>query len=194
MSFAFVALALNPVCQETARAEIRSLESEGIEVTYKMINRLQYCWAIFRETLRIFPTVPVNARHVEEDCQLGGYFLPKGTRVIINHIGVCRSSKYFQDPLKFLPERWGKDEKQLRNYDVTRNFGGGLRICIGKRFAEEESILLLALILSKFRITLHAINGKLVENSDAVVLTDIPTDSNVTMTFEHPISLKFIPI
>lgn len=194
LSFAFVALALNPHIQDKARDEIKRLETEGIEITYKKINHLQYCWAIFRETLRLFPTVPLVPRMVEEDYSYNGYLIPKGCRILVNNLAICRSEQYFHNSLEFNPDRWGNDEKELRNYDLTRNFGGGMRLCIGKRFAEEESILLLALILSKFKISINSINGIIVKDPSTVILTEIPTIANVTLSFEHPIALSFEPI
>ena len=194
LSFALVALALDPSIQEKARNQIRLLESEGVQITYKKINQLSYCWAIFRETLRIFPTVPLNARMVEEDFVYGNYTIPKGSRILINNMAVCRSEKYFKDPLKFDPDRWGSDDRELRNYDITRNFGGGMRLCIGKRFAEEETILLLALILSKFKIKFHSLNGTVMNDTSNIVFADLPTIANVTLTFEHPVGLVFEPL
>jgi cytochrome P450 len=194
LSFAFVALALNPTIQDKAREEIRHLETEGIQITYKKINHLPYCWAIFRETLRLFPTVPLTPRMVESDYVYNGYTIPKGCRILVNNLAVCRSEKYFKTPLDFIPERWGTDDKELRNYEMTRNFGGGMRLCIGKRFAEEETILLLAMILSKFKISLREINGAEVKDPTKIGLTEIPTVANVTLSFEHSFGLMFEPI
>jgi cytochrome P450 len=194
LSFALVALSLDPSIQEKARQEIKQLETEGIQITYKKINHLPYCWAIFREALRLFPTVPIVPRMLEKDYEHEGYKIPKGCRILVNNLALCRSEKYFSNPLNFDPDRWGRDDKELRNYDTTRNFGGGMRLCIGKRFAEEESILLLAIILSKFKISLHSLNGVSVQDPSKVILTEIPTVANVTLSFEHPIGLRFEPI
>jgi cytochrome P450 len=131
---------------------------------------------------------------VESDYHYQGYTIPKGCRILVNNLAVCRSEKYFKNPLEFIPERWGSDDKELRNYEMTRNFGGGLRVCIGKRFAEEETLLLLAMVLSKFKISLRSLNGVMVEDPSKIVLTDIPTIANVTLSFEYPIGLMFEPI
>lgn len=131
---------------------------------------------------------------VEKDYEHEGYKIPQGCRVLVNNLALGRNEKYFVNPLKFDPDRWSTDDKELRNYDLTRNFGGGMRLCIGKRFAEEESILLLAMILSKFKISLHSINGRIIQDSSQVILTEIPTIANVTLSFEHPIGLRFEPI
>ena len=61
----------------------------------------------------------------------------------------------------------------------------------GRRFAEEEGILLLALLLASFQVSVESINHKppQIEN-----VTDIPTVAHVTLTFEHPVSLRFTPL
>lgn len=63
-------------------------------------------------------------------------------------------------------------------------------MCIGKRFAEEEGILLLALLLAQFEVSLVAVAGKQV-NVEDIVLADIPTIANVTMTFRDKFTLHF---
>jgi cytochrome P450 len=110
--------------QHKARAEITELLKTS-ELTFKTIRHLPYTWAIFRETLRLFPTVPINARNVEETVHMGGYTIPKGCRILINTFSICRDESNFKDAESFVPERWS--ESELKNYDITRNFGGGLR-------------------------------------------------------------------
>ena len=65
------------------------------------------------------------------------------------------------------------------------------RMCIGKRFAEEEGILLLALLLAKLEVSLHAIDDKPVVDPTTIVLSEIPTVANVTLTFRQKMSLRF---
>ena len=68
------------------------------------------------------------------------------------------------------------------------------QVCIGKRFAEEESMLLLASLIINFDITLAAIGGLPQPEGSPVELCDIPTVSNVTLSFEKRMSLRFVPV
>lgn len=54
------------------------------KVTEENISKLPYLSAIFHETLRRHSPVPVvPLRYVHEDTQLGGYFVPAGTEVLL---------------------------------------------------------------------------------------------------------------
>ena len=192
LSFALVALAIKPEIQTKARNEIISIIGKGNSVlNYEHINQLHYIWAIFREALRMFPTVPFTFRPCKEDTKVGKYDVKKGTRVFVNMYNINRNDKYFKDALEFIPERWLNDNttiETLKNHDITRNFGGGLRVCIGKRFSEEESILLLSMLILNFEISL--LNNK----DNNIKICDLPTKTNVTMSFKNPTGLKFTPI
>ena len=62
---------------------------------------------------------------------LGGYTIPKDTRILVNTLHMCRNEKYFDHALTFDPDRWlvSNSAEMERKTFV---FGGGLRVCIGK--------------------------------------------------------------
>lgn len=66
---------------------------------------------------------------------------------MMNHQTICRDQKYFDRADEFLPERWLKHGsnvlKPAPNF-VMLPFGYGARMCIGRRFAEQEIYLALA--------------------------------------------------
>ena len=48
------------------------------------MKNLNYLQAIVKETLRLYPPGPITGLHeAMEDCNVGGYYVPKGTRLII---------------------------------------------------------------------------------------------------------------
>ena len=62
--------------------------------------------------------------------------------------------RYFTDPNRFDPDRWGSEAcKKLPRFAYFP-FGGGPRQCIGAGFATMEAVLLLATIASRFRLRL----------------------------------------
>jgi cytochrome P450 len=61
-------------------------------------------------------------------------------------------SRYFPDPWKFDPDRWGSADCQKLPRFAYFPFGGGPRQCIGAGFAMMEAILLLATIAGRFEL------------------------------------------
>jgi len=67
---------------------------------------------------------------------------------------VHRDPLWFDEPLRFNPDRWAAmSEKPLPKYAYFP-FGGGPRVCIGNTFAMFEAPLVLALMARRFRFEL----------------------------------------
>jgi cytochrome P450 len=71
LSFCLASLAYHPEMQAKARDEVQRVLASGggggggggpPQFTYEMLKQLPYVWQVFRETLRLFPTVPVGNR------------------------------------------------------------------------------------------------------------------------------------
>lgn len=59
---------------------------------------------------------------------------------------MCLLEDYFDEPTKFVPERWlkgGGNQYRTPPPFVMLPFGYGRRMCIGRRFAEQEIYLAL---------------------------------------------------
>jgi cytochrome P450 len=65
-----------------------------------------------------------------------------------------RDSRYYDDPLRFDPERWSGEARESRPQFSYFPFGGGPRRCIGEGFAWMEGILLIATLAQKWRLGL----------------------------------------
>ena len=71
------------------------------------IKDLVYLQAIVKETLRLYPPRPLAAPHeAMEDCDVCGYYVPKGTCVFVNVWRLNRDPRVWDDPDKFLPKRF----------------------------------------------------------------------------------------
>lgn len=121
------------------------------------IANLTYLQAIVKETLRLYPAAPISGpRLFTEDCTVGEYRVPKGTRLILNIWKIQTDPGTWPDPMEFRPERFLSSHKDIDVKDsnfALLPFGGGRRICPGMSFALEMVHFLLARFLHAFEIS-----------------------------------------
>ena len=118
------------------------------------IPRLVYTGQVLTESMRLYPPAWGMARMVKEPVEVAGYKLEPGSGVALAQWVVHRDPRWFDEPEKFLPERWEGDlAKRIPRFSYFP-FGGGPRQCIGNSFALMEATLILATIAEKFRFNL----------------------------------------
>lgn len=155
LSWAWMLLAQHPhVCAQLKTELDRVLQ--GRVATFEDLPQLSYANWVIKETMRLYPTVTSVGREATEDCEIGGYQIPKGTTLILSQWVMHRDGRYFAEPEKFYPDRWANDfEKQLPR-GVYFPFGDGPRVCIGRSFAMMEAVLILVTIAQQFDLSLVA--------------------------------------
>uniref|UniRef100_A0A2N9EZV5 Cytochrome P450 n=1 Tax=Fagus sylvatica TaxID=28930 RepID=A0A2N9EZV5_FAGSY len=120
------------------------------------IKDLVYLQAIVKETLRLYPPGPLSVPHEAlEDCHVCGYYVPKGTRLFVNVWKLHRDPRVWEDPEKFLPERFLTSHANIdasgQHFEFIP-FGSGRRSCPGYTFALQVSYLTLARLLQGFEL------------------------------------------
>ena len=117
------------------------------------LPNLKYTESIFAETMRLFPPAWAVGRLSLEDHELGGFFVPERSLVLISPYITHRDPRFWDNPDEFIPERWEKlSVKEAGQRNIYFPFGGGIRRCIGESFAWTEGILLLATIARKWKL------------------------------------------
>ncbi|KAL5974793.1 hypothetical protein ACLOJK_031464 [Asimina triloba] len=115
---------------------------------------LKYIKACARESFRLHPIAPFNLPHVAlADATVAGYFIPKGSHVLLSRIGLGRNAKVWDDPLRFNPERHLKDglEVELVETDLRFiSFSTGRRGCMGVPLGSAMTVMLLARLIQGF--------------------------------------------
>ena len=108
----------------------------------------EYLNAVVNETLRVRPVVPIVARVLQEDLEIGGRLLPAGTAVAPCIYLTNRNPSVYERPREFMPERFlGRTPDTF----AWIPFGGGIRRCIGASFATLEMKLILRTVLSELQ-------------------------------------------
>lgn len=114
------------------------------------IFRLKYLEAVLSESMRLMPPAWMVSRRVNEDVQLEGYDIPKGTEILVNIYGMNRNFSVWDLPNQFKPERFlDKKPEELRN--IFMPFGSGRRVCLGTNFAMQEMLMYLAICYKNYR-------------------------------------------
>ncbi|KZP32004.1 cytochrome P450 [Athelia psychrophila] len=165
-------LAQHPDMQTKLCREIIEARERGGDLDYNALDRLPYLDAIIRETLRLFPPLPIMARIARKDMVLplskpmkgadgkpiSEILVPKGTMTFISIITANRNPEIWgPDSYEWKPERWLSalppsvaDARYPAVYSNLMTFIGGSRACIGFKFAELEMKIVLSLLLESF--------------------------------------------
>jgi len=118
------------------------------------LDKLPYLLQVLKESLRVYSPGPFAARILEEELEIGGYVLPKGT-TLFYPLGIVHfNPKYWPNPEKFDPDRFGPQNAKNINNSAFVPFGIGARICTGERLAWLEMKMIMAAILQNFNLEL----------------------------------------
>ncbi|KAK8448202.1 hypothetical protein SEVIR_8G244200v4 [Setaria viridis] len=155
IEWAMAELLQNPRLMEKVQEELKRVLGARTHVVESDIAKLSYLQAVVKETLRLHPTVPIGLNKAEATVEIQGYKIPKGTTVYVNLWDICRRAKVWDDPEKFMPERFADRDVSFvgTNFELIP-FGAGRRICLGMPLADRMLHLMLASLLHRFEWTL----------------------------------------
>ncbi|KAF1964543.1 cytochrome P450 [Bimuria novae-zelandiae CBS 107.79] len=129
--------------------EVRGAFTSADDMTLESLANLPYLTAVLKESLRIYPPVPIGSPRVIQSAGqlIQGTYIPAATRVSVHHWSTYHSSANFTSPDTFIPERFLSPppaEFAGDAYEAFQPFGAGYRNCIGQGMAMHEMRLLLA--------------------------------------------------
>ncbi|CAO2657945.1 Nn.00g072050.m01.CDS01 [Neocucurbitaria sp. VM-36] len=154
LSFAFYQLMKHPEAYRKAQQEVDDvIGQDAIKVEH--MAKLPYINAVLRETLRINATIPLFTVEAFEDTLLAGKYPVKAGETIVNLLAKSQlDPKVFGDDAnEFKPERLLDEpfERITKTYpNCWKPFGNGMRACIGRPFAWQEALLVMAMLLQNF--------------------------------------------
>lgn len=148
LSWALYLCAFDERVQARARAEAETL-LEGRVATAADCANLPYTRQIIDEALRLYPPAAMLARTAQAPDELCGREIRAGDTVLIPIYALHRNALLWDRPDAFDPDRFA-DPAAIDRFAYLP-FGAGPRVCIGASFAIQESVIMLATLLSRFR-------------------------------------------
>ncbi|MBL4715941.1 MAG: cytochrome P450, partial [Bacteroidia bacterium] len=154
--------------------EVEKIANEVNEVlgertpTAEDVRNLKYTSQAIEEGMRLYPPAWIFGRKSKDTDKLGEYEIPGGSDIMICSYILQRSPEFWEDPEKFDPERFSEENSKARPRYHYFPFGGGQRFCIGNNFAMMEMILIVAMVVQRFRLKL--VPGHIVERNHLVTL------------------------
>ncbi|GKC64949.1 cytochrome P450, partial [Tanacetum coccineum] len=124
----------NPRSMEKLQNEIRSCIRRKSKVQDLDIAKMTYLKMVMKETLRLHsPPSFLIIRECVSHCQIGGYDVFPGTKVLVNVWGIGRDPQIWKEkPTEFWPERFENFEVDfIGKLCEMVPFGGGRRACPG---------------------------------------------------------------
>ncbi|KAF5896103.1 thromboxane-A synthase isoform X1, partial [Clarias magur] len=152
LAFVCYLLAIHPDCQKKVQKEVDDFFTRHDSVDYTNIQEMKYLDMVVCETLRLYPPAFKYMRNVEQECVVNGQALPKGATVEVAAAFLHSDPEYWDEPEKFIPERFTPEAKAGRHPFVYMPFGAGPRSCVGMRIAQLEIRMALTNMFKKFNV------------------------------------------
>ena len=132
---------------------VKRCVDEGLKSPQEILNN-KSLECLIKEILRLCPPIPLAIpRKIMKDCEVDGIKLWKGDNVTWPHGGYSMDSEYFDEPLKFIPERFLDEEKLAKNpKQANIPFSLGKRSCLGKELAYNEVRIFIGSLLREYEI------------------------------------------
>ncbi len=130
-------------------------------------REMPYLEMVLDEVLRLYPPAWIGPRRAVREFEFGGCTVPMDAYVNYSSWASHRIPEVFPDPEAFIPERFERERKAQLPRGAYVPFGGGQRICIGKRFGQTEVKLVATMLLQRLR--LDALPGR------SVTIRQMPT-------------------
>ncbi|KAJ6595776.1 cytochrome P450 [Mycena vulgaris] len=153
-------MAIHEEIQDEVVEQIMSVVGPDRDPEFDDYSKLDKVLAVFYEAARMFPAGHALIREATEDTVLNvpnpvgeegsnTIHIPKGTKIIVDMVGVQYNPRYFVDPELYKPSRW---YGLPPDSELFTAFSVGARACIGRRFATVEATCFLAFLLRDWKV------------------------------------------
>lgn len=153
MGFLFYHFLKNPETYMKAQQEVDEVLGDG-PLEPKHLSQLVYVKYAIYETLRFMGPISLIGKHAKKPTKIAGkYHVDPEDQILINLRPFHHDPKVWgEDADVFRPDRFLNGGYENLPPNAFKAFGDGPRACIGRAFAEQEMIMVVALILQKFQV------------------------------------------
>ncbi|MEL6682792.1 MAG: cytochrome P450 [Pseudomonadota bacterium] len=149
LAWALYLLALYPDWQDKLAEEASAFNDDFSQLSHLAVTR-----DVFRETLRLYPPVPMMVREAAKDEIFRSRHVRRGAQVVLSPWHLHRHNRTWDNPDAFDPTRWSTDNGRDCARRAYIPFSAGSRVCTGAGFAMIEGVVLLATLLRVYRFSL----------------------------------------
>ncbi|XP_030081366.1 cytochrome P450 4p1-like [Drosophila hydei] len=152
--FGLMNMSLHQDKQELCYQEISEhIADDFSNLDLNQLSKLKYLECFIKETMRLFPSVPIMSRKTIKETELAnGLILPSGALTVLHIYELHRNPKYWSSPEEFQPERFLPENSKDRHTYAYMPFSAGQRNCIGQKYAMLEMKTLLIVVLKRFKV------------------------------------------
>ncbi|MBA0609618.1 hypothetical protein Godav_021638 [Gossypium davidsonii] len=144
----------HPEIMEKVKKELSDVVGVNNTVEEFHLSNLSYLNAVIKETFRLHPALPLLVpRCPARSLTVGGYTIPKGSKVFLNMWFIHTDPNIWDNPSEFRPERFLDEPGKfdfLGNDFRYMPFGSGRRRCPGITLGEKMLSFILASLLRSF--------------------------------------------
>jgi cytochrome P450 len=152
LSWAFHLLAQHPAIEARLVEEVERVLRDGAP-TADALPKLVYTRMVFLETMRLYPPVPSVTRRVIEPDVIDGVRVTTDDVVVVSPFATHRHPAFWRSPDRFDPDRFSEaNAARIEPYSYLP-FLLGRRACLGEHFALIEGVLLLAMLVQRYKLT-----------------------------------------
>lgn len=152
LTFMLHELARHPEGTRRLREEQDRVLAGETPTAPQLEKEMPYLEMVLDEVLRLYPPAWIGPRRVVREFEFGGCSVPKGAYLNYCSWASHRLPEVFPQPEAFIPERFARERKAALPRGAYVPFGGGSRICIGKRFGQTEVKLVATKLLQRLRL------------------------------------------
>ncbi|MDF1862152.1 MAG: cytochrome P450 [Verrucomicrobiales bacterium] len=145
----------HPEIEAEVVAEIDRV-SGGKPLRLEQIPELVLTERVIQEAMRLHPPLWFENRNALEDAEIQGIRVPRGSVIAISRYSLHRNPEFWEAPGEFIPGRF--DPEDTEHYVDSKSagtylpFSRGPRVCIGRHFAMMQMVLVVATLLSRYRV------------------------------------------